>query len=1030
MFLAKLSIERPILTTMILMVFIIFGGIAYFGLNLNRMPEVEIPFVSVTTIYPGAGPKETETLITKKIEDAVSTISEIKRIESYSIDGAAISILEFKLSKNVNVANQEVKDKIDQILNDLPNDSRKPIVQKIDLKATPIMTLILSGEQDPRELYHLADTRLRDRFSQIAGVADVKITGGQEREIRVSFDNKVVYQNFISLPQLLQILGAQNVDLPSGNFTINDMEYSVRTKGRFGSLQEIRDLQIPTAFGNKKLSQIAKVVDGGKDIRQRAVFFDAEKQIRDINAVRLSIIKSSDGNEIIVSDALKKIMPEIQASLPEGASLKIVNDNSLFTRSTVDDTMSNIILGILFTSIILFMFLTNFRSTIIVALSMPASIISTFLLFRMFDMTMNVMSLMGISVSVGVLVSNSVVVIENIFRHKDMGNTPKEASLKGTTEVAIAVIAATLTNVVVFLPIANMSSLVGRFMKELALAASFSTLFSLLFSFTLTPMLASLMLKEKNEEGKLSKKLNALYSSWDNYYRKILRKSLKNKKVSMIIVGAAFLLFIISTAYFAPRVGFDFIPQMDNGMIGVKVELPDGYNLQETAEVMQTIEDKVKKYPEITNIVTELGKISNLNMGTNVAKMDIILTPANERDVTLKKRISDIINDLSDIPNARLITVDYMSTGNDRGEPIQFFVLGQDMEVLDGLKNQIMDKIRDIPGLINLDQSSREGKPEITIIPNRVMMAETGVTSQQIAVTVRAAIEGISPSKFREHGEEYDITLTMTDLSIDTPEKIGRISIPSRRGAVYRLSQLADIKFTKSYSKILHRDKYTAIKFTGSPSPGTPLGNITNEIETRLADIKFPPGYKIIWSGNTEMMKEMVADMLFAFALAIILTYMLLAAILESFVQPIFILLTLPLALIGVFASLYYTGISFAITSLMAIIMLIGIVVNNAILMLDYTNQLVREKGMDVKSALIEACPTKLKPIIMSTLAIILGMLPLAMGVGSAGVEMRTPLGVVSIGGLLVSTVLTLFIIPAFYYLTAKGAEKAISDTN
>jgi HAE1 family hydrophobic/amphiphilic exporter-1 len=1021
MFLAKLSIERPILTTMILMVFIIFGGISYFGINLNRMPEVEIPFVSVTTIYPGAGPKETETLITKKIEDAVSTISEIKRIESYSIDGAAISILEFKLSKDVNIANQEVKDKIDQILNELPTDSKKPIIQKIDLKATPIMTLVLSGEQDPRELYHLADTRLRDRFSQISGVADIKISGGQEREIRVTFENKTIYQNFISLPQLLQILGSQNVDLPSGNFTINDQEYAVRTKGRFNNLQDIKNLQIPTAFGNKKLSQIAKVVDGGKDVRQRAIFFDAEKQIRDINAIRISIIKSSDGNEIIVSDALKEIMPEIKASLPQGVSLKIVNDNSIFTRSTVDDTMSNIILGILFTSIILFLFLTNIRSTIIVALSMPASIISTFLLFRMFDMTMNVMSLMGISVSVGVLVSNSVVVIENIFRHKEMGNNPREASLKGTTEVAIAVIAATLTNVVVFLPIANMSSIVGRFMKELALAASFSTLFSLLFSFTLTPMLASLMLREKEVERKLGTKVNNLYRKWDEFYRRLLIKSLKNKKISLIIVIAAFLLFIISTGYYAPRVGFDFVPQMDNGIIGVKVELPDGYNLEETADVMKTIENKVKKYPEITNIVTELGKISDLNTGTNVAKMDIIMTQANERDVSIKERISDIINDLSAIPNARLITVDYVSGGADRGEPIQFFLLGQDMDVLDGLKDQIMEKIKDIPGLINLDQSSREGKPEITITPNRVMMAETGVTAQEIAVTVRAAVEGISPTKYREHGEEYDITLTMDDFSIDTPEKIGRISIPSRRGAVYRLSQLAEIKFTKSYSKILHRDKYTAIKFTGSPSPGTPLGNITDGIDAKLADIKFPPGYKIIWAGNTEMMKSMVSDMLFAFALAIILTYMLLAAILESFVQPIFILLTLPLALIGVFAALYYTGISFAITSLMAIIMLIGIVVNNAILMLDYTNQLVREKGMDVKSALIEACPTKLKPIIMSTLAIILGMLPLAMGIGSAGVEMRMPLGVVSIGGLVVSTVLTLFIIPSFYYLTARG---------
>jgi len=1019
MFLAKLSIDRPVLTTMFLMVFIIFGGIAYNNLNLNRMPEVEIPYVTISTIYPGAGPKETETLITKKIEDAVSTISQIKKIESYSLDGIAISVIEFDISKDVNVANQEVKDKVDQILNQLPSDAKKPIVQKVDIKATPIMDLILSGNTDPRTLYHLADTRLKDRFSQINGVADVKITGGQKREIRIALKNRVVYQNMISFPQLLQILGSQNIDLPSGNFRIADQEYSVRTQGRFTNLDELRNLQIPTAFGNKKLSQIANISDSGKDIRKRAVFFDATTGMRDTNSVRLSLIKSSDGNEIKVSDAVKLALPEIRASLPEGLSLKIVNDNSVFTRSTVDDTMSNIILGIIFTSIILFLFLTNIRSTIIVALSMPASIISTFLLFQLFDMSLNVMSLMGISVSVGVLVSNSVVVIENIFRRRSMGNTAKVSALKGTTEVSVAVIAATLTNVVVFLPIANMSSLVGRFMKELALAASFSTLFSLLFSFTLTPMLASLM-KTATTEGRLSKKINDFYRSWDKGYGKLLNASLKNKKMSILIILGSFLLFIFSAIYYGPKLGFDFMPNMDNGQVAVTVELPQEYNLQETAAVLRSMENKIKKYPEVVNIVTELGRINDLNIGTNMARMDINLVSVDKRSRKLNEIISSFVRDFSDIPNTRLITVDYNSMSSKRGAPIQFFLLGQNMNELNRLKDRIMKKIHDVPDLINLDQSSRAGKPEITVRPKRTMLAETGITVQEIALTVRAAMEGITASKYREKGEEYDITLTMDDASVNTPEKIGRIAIPSRRGTVYRLAQLADIHFTQSYSKILHRDKYTAIQFTGSPAPGVPLGNVTKEIDKRIKEIKFPAGYKITWAGTTKMMNDMVKDMLFAFALAIVLTYMLLAAILESFVQPFFILLTLPLALIGVFASLYYTHISFAITSLMAIIMLIGIVVNNAILMLDYTNQLVRERGMDVKSALVEACPTKLKPIIMSTLAIILGMLPMAVGIGSAGVEMRQPLGVVSIGGLLVSTILTLFVIPAFYYLFAK----------
>lgn len=1028
MFLAKLSVNRPVLTTVILLVFILFGGLAFNKLNLNHMPQVEIPYVTVTTVFPGAGPKETETLITKKVEDAVSTISQIKRIESYNLDGVAITLLEFELTKDVDVANQEVKDKVDQILNELPSDAKKPIIQKIDINAFPIMDIVLSGNVDPRTLYHLASTTIKDRFSQVQGVADVKITGGQEREIRVAFDNKVVYKNFISLPQLLQILARENIDLPSGTFKLKEQEYSVRVKGKFQAVDELKNLQIPTAFGNKRLSQIADVEDAGKEIRSRAVFFDAETGITDSNAVRLSIIKSSDGNEVDVSNAVRAALPDINKSLPQGLSLKVVSDNSTFTRASVNDTMSNIILGIILTSIILFIFLFNIRSTIIVALSMPASIISTFLLFQWFDMSLNVMSLMGISVSVGVLVSNSVVVLENIFRHKNMGNSPKDAALKGTTEVAVAVIAATLTNVVVFLPIANMSSMVGMFMKELALAAAFSTLFSLFFSFTLTPMLASLMIKKDGQVGKLSQKMDNFYRKWDEFYRRLLTKSLANKFISIAIVVISFILFLISVAYYGPKIGFDMIPKSDNGQIHITVELPPEYNLTETGKVLKQMENKIKSYPGIVNIVTNLGKMNDRDIGSNLASMDVNLVPVDQREKKLNYYISSFVNDFSNIPNARLITVDFKDFSSKNGAPIQFFLMGEDLTELNKLKDEIWSKIHDVPGMINLDQSSRQGKPEITIIPERTKLAETGITAQEIALTARAALEGITATQYLEKGDEYDITVTLDDASVDSPEKVGEILLPSRKGTMYRLSQLADIKFTNSYSKILHRDKYIAIQFTCSAAPGVPMGNVTGEIEKRLKTVKFPPGYKIKWAGMAEMMKDMISDMAFAFVLAMLLTYLLLAAILESFVQPVFILLTVPLAIIGVLASLYYTNISFAITSLMAIIMLIGIVVNNAILMLDYTNQLVRERGVGVKEALIEACPTKLKPIVMSTLAIILGMLPLAIGVGSSGVEMRQPLGVVSIGGLLVSTILTLFVIPAFYYLFEDRKSKRIKN--
>ena len=805
MFLAKTSINRPIATTMGIMVFLIFGLIAFLGLNLNQMPDVEIPFVTIQTVYPGAGPKEIETLITKRIEDVVSTVSEVKRIESYSLDGASIVMMEFLLSKDVDVANQEVKDKVDAILNDLPEDAEKPKIEKFDIGAQPIISLVLRGDRDPRELYQFADKTLKDRFGQIAGVAKVDLTGGREREIRVVLDNKVIFENFISLPQLLGILKAHNMNIPGGYFQVNDQEYTVRLQGEFNDLDKFRELQIPTAYGNKKLEQLADVEDSGKDIRRRAVYFNVADQTRDENVVRLDIIKASEGNVVKVAEAVQKALPEIQKVLPDGTSLEVVDDRSNFIRSTVDDTMSNIFLGVVLTSIILLIFLTNLRSTFIVAMSMPVSILSTFLLVQLADMTLNTMTLMGISVSVGVLVANSVVVIENIFRHKKLGRNNREASYKGTSEVTVAVIASTLTNLVVFLPIANMTSMVGLFLRELALAASFATIFSLVFSFTLTPMLASFILPDTEKESKLGNKMQDIYASWDRYYQKILTKVLKNKLVSAAVIGVSFLLFIVSLLYYGPQLGVEFIPQTDDGKIKIEVELPEGYNLQETAKVLKEVESRVTSHPEVIFTLTDLGSISELNTGTNMAKMDVKLVDASEREYTIFDMISAFVKELSTIPNAR-IAVDVGSSFGGGEAPIQFYLIGQDLNILEELKDQVLEKIHDVPGLINLDQSSRSGKPEITVYPNREKIADAGLTVQEMAITLRSTIEGVESSKYRELGEEYDIIVTVNDEAVNSPEEIGSIPIVTPNG-VFRLAQLADIKFTKGYTKILHRDK-------------------------------------------------------------------------------------------------------------------------------------------------------------------------------------------------------------------------------
>jgi HAE1 family hydrophobic/amphiphilic exporter-1 len=961
MFLSKLSIRRPVMISMLILAVVLFGLLAFFNVPLNLMPSLDIPYVTVQVVYPGAGPIEVETEIIKKIEDEIATISGIESLTSYAMENVGITIIEFELSKDPDVANQEVKDKVDSILNDFPTDAQLPIIEKVDFTTMPIVDILLSGNMDMKDLYDIADKRVKDRLSQIKGVAKVELTGGEEKEIRVEVDNRIVFQNSISLMQLSQILASQNIDMPGGQFEQMSQEFSVRMKGQIDSIEALRDLEIPTQYGSKKLSQIATVRDASADVRERTVYFDNSSKIRNENVILLSIIPASDGNTVEIANGVNKVLPSLRKEMPQGSSLTIVMDDSVFIKSTVNDKLMNVFLGIILTAGVLLFFLHDLRSTFIASLAMPISIISTFVLLQIAGFSKNIMTLMGLSVSVGILVTNSVVVLENIFRHRGMGHNRLEASDRGTSEIAMAVVASALTNVAVFLPI-------------------------------------------------------GLLKKWEIGYQNILKKIFLKKSRGVVLIVCVVLIFI-GSMFLASKIGFEFMPEMDTGEVGIEIELPQGYNLSETADLMSEIEAKIQHHPEIEHMVTKIGSISELDQGTNMARMNVKLVDAEERILSDKKIADLLIGELSDIANAK-IRVQAQGMGGPGGYPIEFYLQGQDMDTLEAYKTMIVDEIKDVGGLNNLATSSRAGKPEITVMPDRVKIKEAGLSIYDLAFALRGAVEGIVATTFREGGEEYDIRVMMSDESVDTPEELGNITVLSPQGT-FRLAQFSDIEFTEGYSKTIHRDKYKVIQFTASPAPGYALGEVVGTIQSKIRGMDFPEGYGISWGGNAEMMQEMSIDMGKAFLIAILLTYMLLAAILENLFQPLLILGTVPLALIGVFAALFITGQTMNISSMMAIIMLVGIVVNNAILLLDYTNILKRQ-GKDTKTALLEACPTKLKPIIMATSAIVLGMLPLAIGIGSAGAEIRQPMGIVSIGGLLVSALLTLFVIPTLSNLFSR----------
>lgn len=1030
MILSKTAINRPVTTWVLIIALVLLGTLSYFGLPVDLMPSMEVPVITVQVIYPGAGPEEIETNITKKIENEVYTVSGIDKVQSYVMEGGTQVVCLFDMDKDVDIANQEIKDKIDAIITDFPEDSYAPTIMKFDISSSPIVYLSFISTLSNKDAYKYVDENIKDNLARISGVSQVQLFGGQEREIHLLFNQKNLQKYKLSPLQLLQAVKTNNLNYPGGNITRQGTEYSVKVEGELESLTDIRNLRIPTPVGEKKLSEIVTIIDSAEKMntlsRYKSLKNGSDKfKGQDISVINLEVKKQSDANTVAVAENVIAKVAKINEKLPENMIIEVSKDESVFVKSSVNDTLSSIFLGIILTAIILYIFLHGFNTTFIVGMSMPIVLIATFLLISGFDFSVNMMTLMALSVSVGTLVTNSVVILENIDRYIRMGMDRVEAADKGTAEIAVAVLASTLTNIVVFVPIATMESMVGQVFEQFGLTVTFIMILSIVVSFTATPMLASKMLKNKKEDEEakgFGGWFDRMFEKISQFYRKIIEKIVKHWYTRIGVALFTIALLVHSVKFLAPNLGSEFVPFVDNGDMDISIEMPTFFDLDKTTSIFKEIENRVSKHNEdVETISSSIGKLGTTE-GPYLGKIKLKLK--KDRTQSTKDLAQILSEELANIPGALIKVSPITQFSGSGASPIQFDIMGTDADKVEELTKKVYQIALETEGTMNVDTDLRPGKPEIKLVPDRKMLQEYGMTVNDIGILIRTTINGLEISKFREDGEEYDIVLKSDQDEINDIEKIKSIKILTSKG-FRRVDELCDISFEEAPTIIKRQDKLKKQTITSDASGRTP-GVIVDEIYKRaLKEIDIPENHFIKKGGDADMQEDSNKDFVKAFAIAIVLTFLLIAAILESWLQAILIMATIPMSFIGVFWSLYVMDVSINIFTMMAAVMLIGIVVNNAIIIFDYAN-ILRNMGHDKVRAILEACQTKLKAIVMATLAAVLGMLPLALGLGD-GAELRQGLGIVSVGGLIISAFLTLFVIPGLYVQFQRRRKPKIS---
>jgi len=1011
---------------MLAMILVVLGSIAFTRLGLDFFPDLEFPTVSIITTYRGASSEDIENTITRPLEQIINSVNRVKKVDSVTIEGASVIMTEFEWGTNLDFAAQDIRDQIGLYRAYLPEEATDPLVVKFNFSQFPILFGGITADRPTVELKEIIDDEVAPRLERIDGVASVQVFSTDVREILVDVDKTALESLNLSLDQILLALRMENMNLPAGHVIERHSEFLIRTLGEFRNVKDIQNTIIGSSQSGQPvyLSDVAEVRDGLKETRFRS-------RIQRERGVIYTISKRSGANTVITAEAVKEELARIQPTLPKDIKFWPFMDQADMIQRVIKSTGSNALVGGILAIFFLFVFLRNWRPTLTIALAIPLSVITTFIALYLAGYTINLLTLGGLALGIGMLVDNAIVVIENIFRHLEEGKKRDDAAKRGASEVGMAITASTLTTIAVFFPMVFARGITGKLTQGLALSIAFALLASLFVALTIVPMVASLLFKannNKNSSGSQVRKVQ--FERARNVYRNLLHKALKRRGwVLAGVIGLFLLSFVI-----IPFLGTEFMPASDRDMIILRVKMPVGTSLDETNRVAELVEELMAQQPEIKTVSAQIGSAAEedpsdlaggfSNSGTHEGILWVGLIEQTERsasDVEVLERIRRKLPQMKDVKFEAIDMSQMMMGGS--SSPIEIKVFGKDIYQLKAVADNIVDRIQDVEGLRDVTHTFSEGKPEYQIRINREKASRMGLMVNQIANTIQTASLGKVATRYREGNEEVDIRVRYKKQSRDSLEDIGNIPIMTPMNQMILLDQIASISKGEGPIKINRENQARVVTVTANIA-GRDLGSVVRDIRERITGVErgLPPGYFIEFGGQYEDMQEAFIIMAAAFALATLLVYMIMASQFESFLHPFVIMFTIPLGLIGVIVALLISGKPISLPVLIGFIMLGGIAVNNGIVMVDYINQLKR-RGVEMAEAILQGCTVRLRPVLITAFTTILGMLPMALST-SQGSEMRAPMAITVVGGLIATTLLTLFVIPIIYSLVNRVSYK------